>query len=52
MLIYDYTGKLIASQINSISFGSNSVLLDVSALSKGIYLIQINSNYSSKFIKL
>jgi len=52
ILIYDYTGKLIASQINSISFGSNSVLLDVSALSKGIYLIHIDSNYSSKFIKL
>jgi hypothetical protein len=52
ILIYDYTGKIVASQVNSISIGSNSVLLDVSALSKGIYLIQIDSNYSSKFVKL
>lgn len=46
--VYDILGKQIKTQ----KFDSNDVRLDVSSLSSGTYMVKVNTNSGSQFIKI
>lgn len=51
--IFDLLGrKVISRDLNEVSIGKNSILLDLASRKKGIYICQITSNKKSKTIKL
>ena len=52
--IYNYSGQIVYSENNNLNSGSNSLKLDASQLSSGVYFVRIigNSNYETlRFVK-
>ncbi len=49
--VYDYSGKLILSQIAHLTSGGNSVIVDVANLLSGVYIVKVNAEVQ-RFVKL
>ena len=46
MRIYDVTGKVVLSEVNSFANGTNSAILNIESLTNGVYYVDVVSGHS------